>query len=325
MNILILGGTHLMGPWAVRLLLAKGHDITLFNRGKTLSDLPEYKSIRYIFGDRRQLSHYKKKLQEISPDIVIDMLAMCQTDAEELIDVFEKSTAKRLIVISTLEVYKAHEIFFQSSKANLSYELLPLSEYSSLLRKKEFYCRHLAKSKNDINYVYDKKIVETVIQTAKINTTLLRMPFVYGPPDTSRILPYLENMLNHSPEIFIDKLKAKWCSTRGFAQNMAQAIVCAAEDQRTGKFIYNIGELQAFTEKQWIQKIAKIMNWQGNIIEKEKSALPLHLQEPFDWKQSIILETQLIRQELNYQEIISPEEGLKNTIHWASECLKNIY
>lgn len=50
LNILILGGTAFLGPALVEDAIARGHTVTLFNRGKTNSDLfPELESLR---GDR---------------------------------------------------------------------------------------------------------------------------------------------------------------------------------------------------------------------------------------------------------------------------------
>jgi nucleoside-diphosphate-sugar epimerase len=90
-------------------------------------------------------------------------------------------------------------------------------------------------------------------------------------------------------------------------------------DKRQGKFTYNVGEIKAITEKQWVQNIASLMNWTGTIIEKDKHDLPQHLQEPFDWQQDMIYDTSKIRQELNYQEMTTSEQALKNTLDWALE------
>ena len=50
MKILILGGTRFLGRHLVDAALARGHKITLFNRGKTNPDL--FPHIETIFGDR---------------------------------------------------------------------------------------------------------------------------------------------------------------------------------------------------------------------------------------------------------------------------------
>ena len=50
LQILILGGTRFLGPHQVEYALARGHEVTLFNRGKTNPDLfPELEKLR---GDR---------------------------------------------------------------------------------------------------------------------------------------------------------------------------------------------------------------------------------------------------------------------------------
>ena len=50
MRILILGGTSFIGPYQVRYALARGHTVTLFNRGRTNPHMfPEVEKLR---GDR---------------------------------------------------------------------------------------------------------------------------------------------------------------------------------------------------------------------------------------------------------------------------------
>jgi nucleoside-diphosphate-sugar epimerase len=77
MNILILGGTHLTGTWVVKSLYELGHQITIFNRGKTQSNLPP--EINRVYGDRRYIINYIAELQKLSPDVVIDMNAMTES------------------------------------------------------------------------------------------------------------------------------------------------------------------------------------------------------------------------------------------------------
>ena len=53
LKLLILGGTHITGPFLVRLALARGHTVTTFNRGKTekrIGALPD--SVEKLIGDR---------------------------------------------------------------------------------------------------------------------------------------------------------------------------------------------------------------------------------------------------------------------------------
>jgi 2'-hydroxyisoflavone reductase len=50
LNILILGGTGYIGPYQVREAIARGHRVTVFNRGQHQADLPS--SVVHLQGDR---------------------------------------------------------------------------------------------------------------------------------------------------------------------------------------------------------------------------------------------------------------------------------
>ena len=57
MKILVIGGTNFIGPCVVRQLLKMGHEVTVFNRGQTQTELPE--DVKWIKGDRHHLLEYK--------------------------------------------------------------------------------------------------------------------------------------------------------------------------------------------------------------------------------------------------------------------------
>jgi 2'-hydroxyisoflavone reductase len=50
LKILVLGGTGFIGPHIVRRALARGHDVTLFNRGRSQTDL--FPDVKKLVGDR---------------------------------------------------------------------------------------------------------------------------------------------------------------------------------------------------------------------------------------------------------------------------------
>ncbi len=50
LKILILGGTGFIGPWEVEAARARGHEVTLFNRGKSAPDL--FQDLERLKGDR---------------------------------------------------------------------------------------------------------------------------------------------------------------------------------------------------------------------------------------------------------------------------------
>ncbi|HEX4668263.1 MAG TPA: NAD-dependent epimerase/dehydratase family protein [Chthoniobacterales bacterium] len=100
LKILILGGTGFTGPFQVRYALARGHKITVFNRGKTHpGELPP--GVEQLVGDRNgRLDALKGRKW----DVVIDnptMLPKWVHDAAEIL----KGNVDRYIFISTISVY----------------------------------------------------------------------------------------------------------------------------------------------------------------------------------------------------------------------------
>lgn len=86
MNVLVIGGTRFIGPSAVRRLEEAGHDVTLFHRGRTFGGALD--GVRKIIGDRRPLGRHADELRETKPDILLDMIAITELDAHEVMGGF---------------------------------------------------------------------------------------------------------------------------------------------------------------------------------------------------------------------------------------------
>lgn len=71
LKILILGGTGFIGPWEVEAARAHGHEVTLFNRGKTRPEL--FDDLETLIGDRDpEKGEGLKALEGRDFDVVID-------------------------------------------------------------------------------------------------------------------------------------------------------------------------------------------------------------------------------------------------------------
>ena len=107
MKILIIGGTNFIGPPVVRQLIAMGHEVSVFHRGKTTTNLPP--GVHEILGDRSHLLQIKSKFKQLSPQVVVDMIAYNEQDALTLTNTFE-DIAQRVVVISSMDVYRAYDV-----------------------------------------------------------------------------------------------------------------------------------------------------------------------------------------------------------------------
>jgi len=99
MNILIIGGTRFLGRHLVDFSLARGHQVTLFNRGKTNPNL--FPQLETIIGDRE---HDIDKLSGRSWDAVIDVAGYVPRIVRESAVGLERSVG-RYVFISSISVY----------------------------------------------------------------------------------------------------------------------------------------------------------------------------------------------------------------------------
>ena len=99
MNILIIGGTRFLGRHLVDSALARGHEVTLFNRGKSNPDL--FLNIETILGDRE---HDLERLSGREWDAVIDTSGYVPRIVRLSAQSLEKSV-KRYVFISSVSVY----------------------------------------------------------------------------------------------------------------------------------------------------------------------------------------------------------------------------
>jgi len=99
MNILIIGGTRFLGRHLVDSALARGHEVTLFNRGKSNPDL--FLNIETILGDRE---HDLAKLAGREWDGVIDTSGyvprIVRLSAQSL-----EGSVRHYVFISSISVY----------------------------------------------------------------------------------------------------------------------------------------------------------------------------------------------------------------------------
>ena len=256
MRILIIGGTSFMGPFVVRSLNEQGHNVTIFHRSRTTGSLlPD--RVQEILGDRRPLADVADILQRAEPEVVLDMIPMVEQDAQEIMSVF-KGVARRVVSISSQDVYRAF------GRVNLKetgpVDLSPITEASPLRENLYPYRREAPRDADDpqkLHDDYDKILIERVVMSdPELPGTVLRLPMVYGPGDYQhRLFSFLKRMDDGRPAILLDEAEARWKWTHGYVENVADAIVLAATDERAAGRIYNVGEPFTFTMAEWVEKI----------------------------------------------------------------------
>jgi nucleoside-diphosphate-sugar epimerase len=85
MRVCVVGGTGNISSSIVRLLLEVGHEVTVFNRGRTKA-LPE--GVRLIEGDRKNRPAFESAIQAEEFDAAIDMICFDAEDARSSVRAF---------------------------------------------------------------------------------------------------------------------------------------------------------------------------------------------------------------------------------------------
>jgi nucleoside-diphosphate-sugar epimerase len=308
MNVLIIGGTRFIGPRVGRYLLEAGHDVTLFHRGQTEFEFSP--AVPHIYGDRRALSSFTTEFQKASPDVVLDMICYNEREASGLMQIF-RGIAKRVIVASSMDVYKAYGCLLglESGEPDMN----PLTE-TSPLRESRFPYRMRAGSPDDMVYDYDKIPVEQVVMNdTMLAGTVVRLPAVYGPGD-HRAFDYLKRMTDGRRVILLEERNSRWRWTRGYVEDVARAIALAVIDHRAAGRVYNIGEPDALTESEWVECIGRAADWRGEVVTLAKDAMPEHLSVPYNFDHH--LRASLFRTELGYSKRVSLDDAMRETVEW---------
>ncbi|MEP5759359.1 MAG: NAD-dependent epimerase/dehydratase family protein [Litoreibacter sp.] len=287
MKVLMIGGTALIGPHLIAELSRAGCDtVTLTRSGRT------YFCETALTGDRNDPSALEAAFNA-APDVVIDMIPFTAQDATHLLAAMGDNPP-RLIALSSADIYSAYGILHGTETAR--FQSCPIPETGTLRT-----------TLGAEGAAYDKLSVERIYGGLD-NVTFLRLPAVYGWPDTTRVLPYLDQMLDGATQIDIPADKAAFRFSRALHKNVAIAIALAVLKCAVGRHVYNVAEPKAYTEQDWIARIAQACGWQGKVnLTKWRRETP----SP---RQQLHLDTTLIRRELGFEELYNVDEGLADCV-----------
>jgi nucleoside-diphosphate-sugar epimerase len=302
-RVLVLGGTGFVGPFIVKQLVERGHEVTLFHRGHHEPPLTE--GARHVHDEFARLPEHVSDLARREPDVVIDVSPGRSKGGHGVLHFAE--IARRGVVLTSMDVYRAMSVLWGVEGAGPP-QPMPVTEESEL--------RTQPSPDLTPEVDFDNLAVEQAVGAAEFPVTVVRCPVIYGPLDTQRRLrPYVRRMADARPAIVLDSRLARLRMSRGYVENVAQAVVAAASDGRAAGRTYNVGEPDALSEAEWVRAIGDELDWQGEVVVADPAALPAELHVPLP-AQDLFGDTSRIRRELGYVESVSRSEGLRRAIEW---------
>jgi len=123
MHILLIGGTGTLSTAVRSEALARGYEVTIFNRGSNNNNVPN--KVEIILGDFKKEESLYKNFANASYDVVVDFLSRTTDDISRVYPIF-KNKCKQYIFISTACVYRRDKADFpireDSVKPNINWE-----------------------------------------------------------------------------------------------------------------------------------------------------------------------------------------------------------
>ncbi len=319
MKILLIGGTGFIGQFVVERLLQTGHKVTVLHRSARIAPALG-DGVRHILGDANRLSVLRPQLRELAPDVIVNFILSSGRQTEEMVRGLVGITA-RVIVLSSMDVYRACGVLHETESDAL--QELPLTEESELRTQPAYTRQQMEMGKRLFAWMdddYEKIAVERVVlSNPNLSATVLRLPMIYGPGDHlrfHRLYPVIKRIQDGRKRILFEEDAARWRASKGYVENVADAIVRAATSDAASRRIYNVAEEETLTELEWAKLIAKEMDWHGEFVVLPTERTPAHLRNPGNLKQHWVASSKRLRQELRYQERITRTEAVRNTVEW---------
>lgn len=178
LRILILGGTGFIGPYVVRRAIARGHEVTLFNRGQTNVHL--FPHIEKLVGDRNSdLSALEGRIW----DAVVDNSGYNANQLRLSVDLL-RDACDQYLFTSTRAVYYDFSAPVMNEDAPLGPRDIPESEW--------------------VGYGPHKVLAERVVREGFAERTLIaRPPVVVGPGDLTDRFTYWVDRIDDGGEVMV--------------------------------------------------------------------------------------------------------------------------
>ncbi len=307
MRILVIGGTRFFGYHIVKRLLAEGHDVSLFNRGRTPDDLGD--QVRRIKGDRNDRLDFRQRFKKEKFDVVVDMIAFVAEDSRSAVETFSGKVG-HFFHISTGSVYVVTKDF-----------PCPLLEEDF---DREIFPRP-TKNEDWWLYGFNKRKCEEVLRGAyekhRFPATILRLPVVMGERDyTLRAYSYFLRLEDGKPVVLPDGgLNA---FTHIYQDDIVRTVAGNLLNSKAHGQAYNLAQQEILTLRSFVQAAARILGRNPDLVDVPSWVLDGSglgtLFSPFSTRRPFILSTEKARRDLDFSS--TPfETWLGKTIRWSKE------
>ncbi|MFD1019280.1 SDR family oxidoreductase [Thalassobacillus hwangdonensis] len=213
MKVLILGGTVFVGRHIVEQALERGHEVTLFNRGKTNNDL--FPEVEKLIGDR---DDKLKSLEGRQWDVVIDTTGYVPRIVEQSAKLL-KDHVKKYVFVSTISVYKDYKEKYLS-------EDYPKGEWDATTEEVT------GGTYGPMKFECERRLQE-ILSPGQL--TVVRPGLIVGPNDPTDRFSYWVDRYNRGGEILVPDLQDQPIQVID-VRDLASWMIALAESGETGTY-----------------------------------------------------------------------------------------
>ena len=303
MKVLVIGGTGVISRGIVVLLLAKQHEVTLYNRGSR--SLPFAGQVRQIIGDRADRETFKASLQKESFDVVIDMVCFSEPDAHSTLETF-RDRVQQIIVCSSIAAYKR------------PYQTVPAREDAESLWEDPIFPYAFNKAAVD-------RYLQATIRDSGVPITIIRPSLTFGPEAANfgvlrQNYGVIERIRNGKPMLMCGDGSIPWSFT--FVPDLAKAFVGAVGNRRTYGEHYHATSEECTMWKDLYLEIGRILGKEVHLFHLPSQVLYgadpnlcAHLY--YEKSYAGLFDNSKVRRDIpEFQPTISLNQGLRSLISW---------
>ena len=298
-KVLVLGGSYFVGRKLVEFLAEHGYEMTVLNRGTRPLSM---EGVQQICCDRNDGEGMKTALAGKVFDYVIDVSWQDVSWVEKLCAALDFEAVKKLVFISSSAVYDVEHL------------QIPFTETDALAENK--YWTFYGQGKIDAERYYSRFLREK-----KTELVILRPPYIYGEYNYAQRESLIFRQLLEDKPVVIPKSNPKLQFI--YTEDLV-AIVKVLLKMDTGKeSIFNVGNTDAVTSKEWVENCAKVTGKVPEIMEVDYAGLGRNVRDfyPF-FDYDNVLDVSKICEMIKRETAF--EEGLKRSFAWFLENRENI-
>ncbi|HSD64363.1 MAG TPA: NAD-dependent epimerase/dehydratase family protein [Ignavibacteriaceae bacterium] len=320
MKIFIIGGTGFISKNIVDILLERGHDVTIFTRGKSKNPFNPHKHLHFETGNRNNESDLKTAVGKNNFDAVYDMVSYTAEQSEKAVKIIKGHTG-RFVHCSTVSVYMV------SNDVQC-----PITEDQD---KRELMVNFPLRNPFGMDYGINKRKCEDVLWEAhnpeSFPVTMLRPAFVCGPEDkTRRDFFWIQRILDGKPLLVPGS--GDFAFQQVYKNDTAKVFCNVIESDITIGEAYNVASEEIYSLNEYIFMISKILNKSPELVHIDQevfdnldiSYYPGADVFPFNTRRTVVFSLDKIKNHIGYKS--TPfKEWMPVTINWYRKNVKDSF